>query len=893
MNHLLLWGKTPRTENGFQAEITKYHPLLFHMLDAAAVAQTLWDEWLAPNIKKRFEYSLGDEARKQVIFFSGIHDLGKGTPGFQKKSQILSAALDLRFSRNDQTVPHGMITARLLRELFPSDYSYKLLGRIAGGHHGVYPRSIDLQNIGGVGVLGNNEWNKTRQELLHAYSNMVQFDLNKASAKKLNDAALPHLLAGFITVADWIASDQDFFPCAATLGQQLTQVEDYWAEALKKANNALKDLGWLPKVIFEDEKAFKDIFKTFSPNTLQNSVSDLIAPDNKPYMIIVEAPMGLGKTEAALYAADLALCRSFARGIYIAMPTQATSNAMFARVRGDYLQNRGHKGNLNLQLVHGDALLASVIQNDQGQVIKDCPSIVGENGINIEAQSWFTGKKRPLLAPFGVGTIDQSLLSVLQTKHWFLRAFGLAGKVIIFDEVHAYDTYMSTILDRLLGWLAELGCTVILLSATLPDGRKKALVEAYSGLDDIQYQPYPRVTKCPARSYPSKQADEHTVCVEVPLSETKTVGLQFISEDDIVSLLQNKIAGGGCAAIICNTVGSAQAMYRKMQDSLPDTEILLFHARMKQGNRREREKEVLSKFGKGEKEVGNNYKSNCRPIRAVLVATQVIEQSLDLDFDLMISEIAPVDLLLQRLGRLHRHQRCRPGLLSAPEFIVLCGSDVKGAPPESFGQNIEYVYERYILLRTWYALRERNEISIPGDIEHLVKMVYDDYNLTEDIIWCDMLSNAKQKVEISIAEDAKKARTLLVAEPMDPSDHMEKCNYEFEDDEDPFIHSTVKAATRLGDPSVTVVFLPEGTELKIEQGLKDVQGFLDHSVKISHKGLFHQLLKYGETPIEWSKIAHLRNVRLLWLSRENKVSVGDFELEVNCEVGLVISKREG
>jgi CRISPR-associated endonuclease/helicase Cas3 len=328
----------------------------------------------------------------------------------------------------------------------------------------------------------------------------------------------------------------------------------------------------------------------------------------------------------------------------------------------------------------------------------------------VEAQSWFAAKKRPLLAPFGVGTIDQSLLSVLQTKHWFVRLFGLSGKVVIFDEVHAYDAYMSTILERVLHWLAEVDCTVILLSATLPEAKRKAFAKAYSGRDDGEYKRYPRITLARPRHYPNAETDSSPVCAEIAMEEPRAVGLRFAMTDlpTLTATLSEQLTHGGCAAVISNTVNRSIEVYEHLRDNLKDTECSLFHARTLQMWRREREEEVLRKFGKRdpqEKDSDGYFINPDRPPRAVLVATQVIEQSLDLDFDLMISEIAPIDLLLQRSGRLHRHPRQRPAGLEKAQLIVLCDGEAAGPPPESFGKSIEFVYDRYVLLRTWLAVR--------------------------------------------------------------------------------------------------------------------------------------------------------------------------------------------
>jgi len=223
------------------------------------------------------------------------------------------------------------------------------------------------------------------------------------------------------------------------------------------------------------------------------------------------------------------------------------------------------------------------------------------------------------------------LLSVLQTKHWFVRLFGLAGKVIIFDEVHAYDAYMSTILERLLHWLAELDCTVILLSATLPDAKRKALAKAYSGREDVEYRRYPRITLAQPRHYPQTQADKRSVCTEIPMMKSRAIDLQFCNTDleEMTSTLAERLKQGGCAAVICNTVNRSIEVYKHLRGSLEDTECLLFHARTLQMWRREREEEVLRKFGKRDpqkKDAEGSFINPDRPHRGVLVATQIVEQ---------------------------------------------------------------------------------------------------------------------------------------------------------------------------------------------------------------------------------------------------------------------------
>jgi CRISPR-associated endonuclease/helicase Cas3 len=887
---LRLWAKTSQAPEG-----GRFHPLLFHIMDVAAVAGLVWDQHLGQALKERLGSALGTDARGQVVLLAGAHDIGKASPGFQRRSPALRSSIGLPFRNNDQDRPHGHVSAFVLNEAAGSCQVSLLLGQIAGGHHGVFPRSEGLRM--GRGTLGNADWERARQTVLNELAAVVGLDVMQMcrSKSEIIDPFIVPLLAGFVSVVDWIASNQDFFPCVAEREKTVEMnSRDYWAKAQEQADVALRKLGWLPRVKFAQEAGFEDVFPRLRPNALQGEVRELASKQHCPYLMIIEAPMGHGKTEAALYAADLAMCRGFARGMYIAMPTQATSNAMFKRILDDYLSRRGHEGKLNLQLVHGDALLTRTGEVEVGEMPEFVPSDIDSNEqrSDTEAQSWFTAKKRPLLAPFGVGTIDQSLLSVLQTRHWFVRLFGLAGKVVIFDEVHAYDAYMSTILERLLCWLAELDCTVILLSATLPEAKRKALVTAFSGQNGMERKRYPRLTLAQPHHYlGSHPADQVPVCENVAVGEVRDIDLHFAKTDldALTGMLARRLEEGGCAAVICNTVDRSIEVYKSLRDSLKDTECSLFHARTVNMWRRQREEDVLCKFGKGDRQIDGTHENRHRPKRAVLVATQVIEQSLDLDFDLMVSEIAPVDLLLQRMGRLQRHPRQRPkGLRSA--FTVLCDAAREGPPPDSFGNSIEHVYDRYILLRTWLALRERHVVQVPAGIEAMVEAVYGESGLSAPADWAGALEAARKQMESWQDESEKAARRLLVSQPVDAADVVEHFNSQLIDEEDPEVHKAVRAATREGDPSITLVAVEANTALTAEPTVSDVRDLLDHSARLSHQGIYHALVADGVAPEQWANNSHLRHARLLRLDGQNQVRVGGFQLTIDEELGIVIEK---
>ena len=889
---LRLWGKTNRQQPD------RCHPLLFHMMDVANVARLLWDECLPALIRSRAADALGipeDDPAGLIAFVCGLHDLGKASPAFQRKLPGIASelsSLGFSFPGGGTGGRHDELTAATLPQLLGADEALvgaevplsQLLARIAGAHHGVFPRSDQLLWLGRSG-LGGPEWDQARGELVRSLAKMlIETEPRSVSVagKSLLDPAMILILAGLVSVADWIGSSAEYFPTEPEL-----PADAYAVISRDRAHDALTATGWLPPLRPAAPDQFERVFAKLklSPNALQQAVTQLAATEEGPYLLIVEAPMGLGKTEAALYAADIALCAGAARGMYIALPTQATSNAMFARVRDDYLASRGHSGRLNLQLVHGNARLVQEYRDFDTSSVHGGPE---DSDASVSARSWFTGRKRPLLAPFGVGTIDQSLLGVLQTRHWFVRLFGLANKTVIFDEVHAYDAYTSALLERLIRWLAALDCTVVVLSATLPSARRKALLDAYreGASREVPAVPYPRVTRVSG-----DQASARNVAVEEQWHRSVVLETGGSEPNEAAQAATSALASGGCGVIVCNTVSRAQEVYQALGQAVPDWESHLFHARMPFGWRRERERQVLAMFGREAE----------RPEQAVLVATQVVEQSLDLDFDWMASDMAPADLLLQRMGRLWRHTETRrPAGLAAPRFLVLCDGDVEGAPP-AFGPS-EYVYERYILLRSWLAIRQRSTVALPADIEPLVGDVYQESEpAAPDDEWAEALAESKEQMLQRRADAERRARKLLVPEPGDSEDMIEQFNAELEEDDDPNVHPSIQAATRLGDPSVQVVCvletesgqaLPDGMPVSLEASPDAVltRHLVEASLPLSHRGVFHAL-KEETPPGAWRSNPHLRFHRVV-MFRDGVAAVGGYRLLLDPDLGLVMEREE-
>ncbi|MHB1007516.1 MAG: CRISPR-associated helicase Cas3' [Chloroflexota bacterium] len=913
----LLWGKTG--PNG------SYHPLICHMLDVAAVALCMWSEVLAPSVRCRLSQDLGlpeAEAGRWVAFFAGLHDLGKASPGFALQNKDAAGRLrayGFKPSPLPAKCPHGTVTANTLRHAL-RDFSLNeglvgSLARVLGGHHGAFPRSEDLRLP--TLTCGIQPWTDARAALTRSLADTLAIDPVGPTGELLPETAM--YLAGFVSVADWIGSAERFFPHAVTgSAEPHLAVSRYADSALRQASRGLKELGWLAGAPPREPLTFRQLFPSFSesPRQVQVSAEALAFQLRPPCLVLIEAPMGEGKTEAAMYLADRWGSQGYP-GCYFALPTMATSNQMFARVR-EFLATRYTGEALNLQLLHGHAGLSAefrVLREAADSLL--LPSGVhaarGYDGASagVVAAEWFTHRKRGLLAPFGVGTIDQALLAVLQTRHAFVRLFGLAGKTVIVDEVHAYETYTTTLLQRLLEWLAALGSPVVLLSATLPADRRLSLLRAYArGLGQPALElsslcePYPRLTWVNASGVGELYAEpsplaRREVRVNWVNGDIACEGRSFPLGERLTEVLES----GGCVAVICNTVGKAQQVYRALKPYFPgevygEPELDLFHARFLFGERDAREKRALLRFGKpGTKvEVAPGEAPEVRrPRRAVLVATQVIEQSLDLDFDLLVSEMAPIDLLLQRVGRLWRHDRGgrRHGLHRPELWLVRPEIDERGTP--SFGRGNEYVYAPHLLLRSWLTLRDRPSISLPDDIEVLVGAVYNeaDCQFPQGEPLAALWRETKQKLEAMMQGEESSGLSASILPPdFALEDVLEDFNRCLEED-DPRIHVSLQARTRLGPPSLRAVVL-DHNEAALAEVLEpgdpnQVEKLLRRSVEISHPALVPRLLAELPPPA-WSRVSLLRHLRLVQLEADGSRKIGEFVLRVDPELGLTIDK---
>ena len=766
------------------------HGVLAHLLDVAAVAEVMLEREPASTrywVDKVFGLSLRDGLR-WIAALVGLHDFGKAIPGFQCKWEdglLGDQAAGLSFTQRSQTVSdHACATAALLGEHLLRQGSAELpwirhVLQAVSAHHGYnfLATEIDQSRPRREGT----EWAEARRVLFETYWST----LSPQGGPTIGELTAPAVewMAGLTSVADWIGSNPDWFP----LGERFDRLDEYFADAKVRAARALDTIGWLPYSGLLDgstESSTAELLarilqqRRVDVRPLQHEGDRLLVGAQGPALLLVEAPMGEGKTELAFLAHLRLQMANQHRGLYVALPTQATGNALFDRTL-TFLRAFAGDRHLDVQLVHGGASL-----NEQVQQLRD---INYSKSDSIGASAWFSQRRRPLLSPYGVGTVDQALFAALNVKHHFVRLWGLSNRVVVLDEVHAYDIYTTGLIEALLRWLKALGSSVVLMSATLPHGRRDALLRAWGvPLRDVPEMPYPRLVLADDRGVGG------ATFASRPMPSIQLVGINE-TPDALIACALEQLGHGGCGALIVNTVDRAQQIFCRLREGTGDTvELLLFHARFPADQRAVLEKSVLEKFGKG----------GARPGKALLIATQVAEQSLDIDFDFMLTDLAPVDLVLQRAGRLHRHQRQRPAAHKEARLFV-AGLHREGLP-DFKGTAWQYVYDAYILGRTWALLSRESVLYLPQDIDRLVQAVYGDDDLPDDLE-----QEARNSIEVeSFGEyraQVNYQRMLSISVAIDPSQEPQNAYLQKPRGNEEGDGLGLTNRTRLSEESITVV----------------------------------------------------------------------------------------
>lgn len=750
-----LWGKKKVSTNGLY-----WLPLKQHLIDTQNVTLLLWEHWLDESQKKLIINSLDNKkeeiAKNLVGFLAGVHDIGKATPSFQMKESIpLSRDLDNalkeklktcgidleKYIISDPNKSHHSLAGQVILENYGVDIS---ISTIIGSHHGKPINSKDEIKIQKEAYRANYYQTSEDNEIHKFWENQQKGILGWAlEVNGFNGVSdLPKinfmgqiLLTGLIIMADWIASNEEYFPLISVYDDN---VDNY----MRKENGWNK---WYKTSNWESKKARKsfDVYNKnfgYDPYDIQQKIFKIISSIENPSIIVIEAPMGVGKTEMGLVSVEQLAHKLGKSGLFFGLPTQATSNGIFTRVE-DWLNKvcEFSDEKHSIKLMHGKASL-----NEDYLKIKK--SLIYEEDKNVFANEWFCGKKKTILDEFVVGTVDQFLLTSLKQKHFMLRHLGFSKKVVIIDEVHSYDTYMNVYLKRALRWVGAYNVPVILLSATLPKNKRDDLIKEYMASKYKKNIVFNFDTNIDA--YPSITYSDGNVInqfCDFEIENNKIIEIEKTNLDPF-EIIKDVIGNeDGILGVIVNTVKKAQKLTKKCIEIYGIDTVELLHSNLIDTDRSKREKNLLNIIGKEKN----------RPKKKIIIGTQVIEQSLDIDFDVLISEIAPMDLLLQRIGRLHRHKSVeRVDKFKNPKFYIF------GVNEEyKFEEGTKHVYDEYILTKTQHYLP--NRIEIPKDIKRLIQNVYGEENEVLE----KELNDIKEKFENKISKKEKKAKTFLLDKP--------------------------------------------------------------------------------------------------------------------------------
>lgn len=763
-SHWDLWGKWGRTGE-FR------YPLAAHLLDTSAAAAALIDLWFPTYRWRQLEALAGVSSestslRKTLLSAAALHDIGKATPVFQ--GQLLSPVRadfeghrtslsqcgftfppQQNYSREEQTYlsRHEVAAVPLLLgrlDLFTDEPATAL--HVLAGHHGRWdhlPSEYTADELPAVedyydNLLADPEWSVAHTDL----RNLMRELVDAQSSDPVGLASLLPILTSLVCLSDWIASsDKSLLHGIPTLQQHKGDMREFVGQRRKYFRDEIPQLLGFPH---HPVGNFREVFG-FPPD---RPAQELLTSNAFRGLTVVAVPTGEGKTEAAL--GQWLTSAPEGEGVFFALPTMATADAMFARVRDMFaLSDNPVFG----ALTHSRAAL---------NTFYDAPTSDTEVVANTTAESvgltpgdWLNGRHRALLAPVAVGTVDQVLSSVLRHKLGFFRLFALSGKTVIFDEVHSYDPYMTELLYRLLEWLGHYHVNTILLSATVPRRRLDGYVRAYTrgqgaAVEELPNWGYPSVVQVG-----NDQLEVHSLPVDP--EDERSITFEYQAAPDIAASAVSTIRRlrgehpQARIAVIVNTVGMAQEVANQVRDLEP----ILLHARMPYHRRSERTQQVLDAFGK-----------NADEVPRLLIATQIAEQSLDIDVDVLITEICPATSLVQRTGRLWRHaSRSRPTSLTTRMCVLLVPD------PLPTGMYDFLPYTAAEIHATWeraLVAGSRTSLAVPSEVQSFV----DDAEVTFADLETDLSSLASGHV-VDEAVKVNRAHDAMIPSPAEINRNLE------------------------------------------------------------------------------------------------------------------------
>lgn len=883
-------------------------PTWIHMIDTAEIMKHLLRKWIPDSVKNILQ-DIGDEEEltKCCVFLAMVHDIGKFTPLFCSKILPVLPYIKDKLDEygiyidNNKTFidrkesPHAIAGAVLLQRFGCSED----IIAIVGAHHGkTITRNVENDLEDQLDFYSKNYFSTLENgtenfELwMEIYKEWFEFALQYSGYCTIHE--IPEikmtsqmLLTGLLIMADWLASNNFYFPLIPleSMGNDV--------DIHLRSKNAWKKIDlpgfWHVNPFSFDAETFYWKFG-FEPNAVQKMMIQAVEETVSPGIFILEAQMGVGKTEAALAASELLASKKGCGGLFFGLPTQATANGLFPRMYS-WAETQTDECKLSLRLAHGMAAL-----NEEYRSLFQGNSYIEEDSEEnrLVVHSWFEGRKQALLANFVIGTVDQFLMAALKQKHVMLRHLGMAGKIIIIDECHAYDAYMSVYLDQALKWAGQYGIPVIILSATLPPKRRSELIDAYLNNEKKSKnfgeqwrgnKGYPLLTWTDG-----KAVEQNTLDISM---KNRNVEIENLDEEKIESYLEDKLSEGGCAGIIVNTVKKAQETYERMKRKFRDKRIILFHSRFLATDRSDKESILISLLGK---KATTEQRDNL-----IIIGTQVLEQSLDIDFDILLTELCPMDLLLQRIGRLHRHGFRNP---SRPLKMQNAVCAILNLRKNEFDDGSKGIYGEWLLAKTQELISE--SIEIPMSIPELVNLAYENpvlENLDE------MQKKYWNKYLVKQKEKEKNAKVFRISKPRNRGNINGLLDVDIKVDD-----QSAEAAVRDGENTLSVICLVEYSEDEV--GLVPWQG-AKRNFSFNHVPCEADCIEIAKQKInlplvvtkninkvineleiimndnfaEWQQSAWISGELILLLDPNMKARLSGYMLQYDQEIGLIVEKE--
>lgn len=866
------------------------------MQDTAEIAVRLVQHCLPLSTLEFLKEQIGEKNLYNYIKLHALlHDIGKFTYKFQYRildllpeiKRKIEDQIDMSVRISEESFRHSLASQNIL-ELYGFPLSTSV---IAGAHHG--EPLVDFRHLN-MTCEPKSYWGKNEALFKSVWQLWIEYALHESGFNTPNevpsvDQSAQLLLSGLIIEADWIASNTDYFPLIST--NFVPDFGAYFPERAEKAWAAFDfSSPWNISTFSVDDTVFSNRFNGIKPNSIQKEFAETCSKNQgKGGIYILEAPMGCGKTEAALMGAELLASINNCGGIFFCLPTKAAANGIFDRIV-PWAKNLPDNERNSVSLAHQVSELSDLYRTDKNS----CSQCGAEDNVSedLYVHKWLSEKKQSLFSTFVVSTIDQLLLAGISQKYAFLRHISLAGKVVIIDGIHSYDAYMNVILDSVLNLLGSFKTPVILLSTILTGKRRAELIHAYANTNSRKKtvsEEWSTTKNYPLITYCEPAADPQVIkSIAISYNEKKKhIKIQRINEDSIVEILKEKLKDGGCAGIICNTVARAQRFAMLIKDALPDAYEIVYHTQFLLEHCTGIEKELT--VCKGKKSTEEDRYSR----KTIVIGTQKLEQSLDIDFDFLITDLCPMDVLLQRIGSLFLYERERNSIFTEPCCAVLDYSD-------------EYarIYDEWTLSMSEKLLPEF--ITMPDDLSTLVHAAYSTNECPEDKTLNKYLKNEKEMrnkasligIQPLSNKEGKTIAGMFTRKNSPGNDDLEMATVRCGIDSIPvyvmvydgsdnirFVNNSHEPISRNHVPSYEESLLIKKQKINLPYAL---------SVGTEAAEVISKLEQMNSSIIpEWQNSKELKGKLILLLDENNEVSFVNYKMKYHSLLGMVTERIDG